>query len=240
MVNGIPDLQLNKNTQCFPRYTYPQRQKDSLYRDQERLDNIPAATVQLFRDRYKDAAIDGDVLFDFVYGLLHSPAYREKYAANLAKEFPHIPYPKTARDFWEFHQAGKRLGEMHIHYEGVAPYPLDIQEELVGIREKDKDYYRVQKMRFGSKGGKDKSIIQYNGNITITGIPPEAHEYRINGRSPLEWIVECYQVKRDKKTQILNDPNEYADDPRYILKLIQSLTTLSLETTKIIKALPEI
>ena len=235
MTDHTPDLEICRASQCFPRWTYATSLHDSSSLQLERLDNIPPATQEMFRQHYKDKNIDGDTLFYFAYGLLHSPSYQEIYANNLAKELPRIPYP-NAKDFWAFYEAGKRLGDIHIDYEHQPPYPVDIQGELI---DNDPSFYRVEKMRFDKK---DKTVLHYNDHITLINIPIEAHDYRVNNKSPLEWIVKSYENKIDKKqkTYIRNDPNDWSDDPRYILNLIRSLITLSLESAKIIKSLPEI
>lgn len=237
LVAYLPDLHLNGTIQCFPRYTYPKNELGSLYAE-DRYDNIPATTVALFRQHYKDSEIDGDAIFDFIYGLLHCPTYTERYAKDLGKMLPRIPYPRNLKDFRALCAAGKKLGKLHINYENLEPYPLRVRtKDVADDIKKNAAYYRVHKMKFS---GTDKSRIHYNAHIVLHGIPANAYNYKINGRSPLEWVVDRYQVKRDKKSRLLNDPNLWSDDPCYIIKLIKSLTRLSIETDEIIKSLPSI
>jgi len=157
--------------------------------------------------------------------VLHSPEYRERYAANLKRELPRIP---LAPDFWGFAKAGERLADLHVNYEKQPEYPLERVENP-----KEKLNLRVDKMRLS----KDKSLLIYNSFLTLKGIPPETYEYRLGNRSALEWIVDQYQVSTDKRSGITNDPNR-EDDPEYILRLVGQVVQVSVETVKIVKALP--
>ena len=129
--------------------------------------------------------------------------------------------------FWRFAEAGRRLAELHVNYEQQAEYPLERVE-------KGQLNYRVEKMRLS----KDKTTLTYNDFLTLKGIPTETYEYRLGNRSALEWVVDQYQVSTDKRSGIVNDPNR-DDDPEYIVRLIGQVITVSLETMKIMKALPE-
>ena len=179
-------------------------------------------------------------MFYYIYGLLHSPDYRERYADNLSKELPRIPCVKTAADFWAFSKAGSALAELHLHYETAPMYPATLDPS--GKRLTDTDY-RVEKMRYG-KNGKDKDLttLHYNDLITVTGIPLEAYEYVVNGKPALDWVVERQCVKTDKASGIVNDANDWATETvgnaRYPLELFLRMITVSLETVKIVKALP--
>jgi predicted helicase len=166
-------------------------------------------------------------IFYFVYGLLHSEEYREKYASDLKKTLPRIPF---VRDFWGFSKAGRALAELHLNYESVEPYSLE--EKRTG------DDLKVIKMRFPKKDQKDTII--YNSSVTLSGIPNEAYEYQVNGKSAIEWIMDRYQVTIDKNSGIKNDPNEWSEDPRYILDLLKRIVSVSLETMKIVKGLPKL
>ncbi|MDA0576004.1 type ISP restriction/modification enzyme [Burkholderia gladioli] len=164
------------------------------------------------------------------------------YADNLAKELPRIPCVKSAAEFWAFSKAGRELADLHVNYETVETFPL--QMEGGGLLLTDADY-RVEKMRYG-KNGKDKDLTTwiYNDKISVTGIPLEAYEYVINGKPALDWVVERQCVKTDKDSGIVNDANDYAtetmNNPRYPLELFQRVVTVSLETMKIVKALPRL
>ncbi len=128
--------------------------------------------------------------------------------------------------FWRFVEAGRRLAELHVNYEQQTEYPLERVE-------KGQLNWRVERMRLS----KDKTSLVYNDFLTLKGIPPETYEYRLGNRSALEWVIDQYQVSTDKRSGIVNDPNR-ADDPEYIVRLIGQVITVSLETMKIVKALP--
>jgi predicted helicase len=166
-------------------------------------------------------------IFHYIYGVLHSPEYRERYAANLKRELPRIPF---APDFRAFARAGKRLADLHVNYEKQPEYPLQRIEDP-----KEKLNWRVEKMRLS----KEKTSLTYNSFLTLSGIPAETYEYRLGNRSALEWIVDQYQVSTDKRSGITNDPNR-EDDPEYIVRLIGQVVQVSVETVKIVQALPSL
>ena len=182
-------------------------------------------------------------MFYYVYGLLHSPDYRERYADNLSKELPRIPRTKAAADFWAFSNAGRALAELHLNYETVDMYPLQIAGGGLLVTDAD---YRAEKMRYGKNGknGKEKDLttLIYNDKITLTGIPLEAYDYVVNGKPALDWVVERQCVKTDKDSGIVNDANDWAietmNNPRYPLELFQRVITVSLKTMEIVRALP--
>lgn len=240
MVDDIPDLNMFTYTvQFFPRYTFEERANDdSLFASLDdgdepyrRIDNITEAIVLEYQATYGEAVTRDDIYF-YVYGILHSREYLLDYGADIQKMLPRIPKTKS---FMEFSEAGRQLANLHLNYEAVTPYPLT---ESRAANASD----RVEKMRYSRQGRiADKTAIIYNSGITISGIPEEAHEYMLGSRSALDWIVERYQVKTDKASGIVNDPNDWADEhdnPRYILDLIARVTTVSVETVRIVKGLP--
>ncbi|WP_426302046.1 DEAD/DEAH box helicase [Arthrobacter sp. R-11] len=245
MVGLLPDLNILTANQCFTLYTYepvpegelPLVSGDAVVLDgYVRKDNITDATLTAYRGFYEDPAISKESVFYYVYGLLHSPTYKEKYKADLVKMLPRIP---KVKDFWGFSKAGRDLADLHLNYETVEPHAL---EEIVKGAPGDDEYefYRVNKMSFGAR--KDRSRIIYNSNITLAGIPEEVFDYQVNGKSALEWILDRYQVTTHKDSQIVNDPNDYSrevDDPRYILDLIKRVVTVSLNTNRIVADLPK-
>lgn len=242
MVNVIPNLHFLDSSQCFPRYSYLEKDKSELLGEEgqvEQMDNIPPGTVTLFQNHYNDQTIDADAIFYYVYGVLHSPEYKKQFSADLKKMLPRIPYVKGVEDFWTFSKAGRELADLHVGYEQLEPYPLKIQEKIA-----DGDLskrYKVRKMRFGGAARTpDKSVIHYNDNVTIEDIPLEAYDYIVNGKSAVEWIMDRYQVTTHKESKITNDPNDWSDDPRYIVNLLGKVVHLSIETVKIVNALPKI
>ena len=179
-------------------------------------------------------------IFYYTYGVLHSEEFREAYEDNLVKERPRIPMVKNLSDFEAFEQAGRKLADLHLNYESVDPYPL---EELCTRPDlKPEELYRVSKISFPKgQGVKDRpSTLIYNSYITLNGVPDEAWDYMLSGKAALYWIVDRYQVKIDKESGIKNDPNEYSDDPRYILDLLKRVTTVSVSTLEIVRSLPRL
>ncbi len=208
-------------TRCFPFYTYDEDGTN-------RRENITDWALSEFRTHYNDDTITKWDIFHYNYGLLHHPDYREKYEANLKRDLPHIPF---AKDFWGFAKAGARLADLHVTYESQPEY-----DGLKLIQNPDVPLdWRVEKMKLS----KDKTSLVYNDFLTISGIPEKVSDYRLGNRSALEWIINQYCVKIDKRSGIVNDPNR-ADDPQYIVKLIGKVITISLETVKIIERLPDL
>jgi predicted helicase len=181
------------------------------------------------------------------YGLLHSPEYRERFKNNLSKELPRIPAVKKYEDFKTFSDAGRTLGNLHVNFEKLDPYPVTYKQGDLRLAEisDPKMFYRVQRMRFGGTRGKiDKSTVVYNHNITMTNIPLEAYDYVVNGRSALDWVMDRQCIKTDKESGIIDDANDYANEtmnnPAYPLELFQRVITVSLETMTIVRALPSL
>ena len=219
MVNAIPDLHLTGDSQCFPFYTYDE---DSTNRQE----NITDWALAEFRTHYGDNAITKWDIFHYTYGLLHHPTYREKYEMNLKRDLPHIPF---AEDFWGFANVGAQLADLHVNYESQPEYDKLNPVETPGMQVN----LAVERMKFS----KDKTQLKYNEFLTLEGIPPEVFDYRLGNRSALEWIVDQYRVKTDKRSGIVNDPNR-ADEPRYIVDLVGRVITVSLETVEVIEGLP--
>lgn len=206
----------------------------------ERVSNINPAALAQFRAHYQDVDITEDDLFYYTYGILHSPQYRETFADDLSKVAARIPMAATVADFRAFAQAGRDLAELHINYETVAPYDLT-ETHAIDWKADAPDAYRVTKMSWAGRGGADKSTLIYNAGITLSGIPEKAHRYRLGSRSALEWLVDRYQVKPDKPSGIVNDPNDWAAEqgnPRYILDLVKRVTAVSVRTVDIVEGLP--
>lgn len=208
-----------------------------------RVDNITDEIKQIYRDALGSDA-SGDDIFHFVYGKLHDPAYRAQYAADLKKMLPHIETPSSRAEFDKFAAAGKELMALHVDYESVEPWPLDIQ---VKGDESDRETWRVHKMKWAKrkdpetgKNVNDVTKLIYNKQVTISGIPAEADQYMLGSRSAVAWLIDRYQVKKDKASGIVNDPNDWADEvgnPRYIVDLIGKVTRVAMETVRIVDEL---
>ncbi len=208
-----------------------------------RVDNITDEIKALYRDAL-GSDITGDDIFHFVYGKLHDPGYRTKYAADLKKMLPHIETPSSRAEFDKFAAAGQELMDLHVNYESVEPWPLDIQ---VKGDESDRETWRVLKMKWAKrkdpetgKNVNDVTKLIYNKRVTISGIPAEADEYMLGSRSAVAWLIDRYQVKKDKASGIVNDPNDWADEvgnPRYIVDLIGKVVRVAMETVRIVDGL---
>ena len=209
----------NGGSQCFPFYTYDEDGTN-------RRENITDWALAQFRTHYKDDTITKWDIFHYNYGILHHPDYRNKYQANLKRDLPHIPF---AEDFWGFANAGARLADIHVNYESQPEYDKLklVQNPNVPLN------WRVEKMKLA----KDKTSLVYNDFLTIDGIPAKTYDYRLGTRSALEWIINQYCVKTDKRSGIVNNPNR-ADDPQYIVRLIGQVISVSLETVDIVENLP--
>ena len=245
----LPNLHLTDTGQCFPLYWYDKPKATATDPQGEmafeagetpdadgyiRREAITDWALTTFRDHYQDQTISKEDLFWYVYGILHSPEYKQRFAADLRKMLPRIPF---AGDFWAFSRAGRELGDWHLNYETVEPYPLT--EEKRGLDITPDSFYRVTKMSFGKKEGKpDKTVIIYNPNLILRDIPLDAYGYVVNGKSAIEWIMDRYQVTVDKASGIKNDPNDWSDDPRYIVDLLRRVVRVSLESVRIVAGLP--
>ena len=252
--NVLVDLNiLEAGTQCFPMFLYETNDDGEIGADDlfsnvkmensmqayTRKDGISDVGLTHFQAAYPKEAISKEDIFYYIYGLLHSPEYRERYADNLTKELPRIPCVKTPKDFWVFSKAGRDLADLHINYETACLYPVKLDK---GIKRLSGDDYKVTKMKFAKKD--DKSTVIYNHNITITNIPIEAFDYVVNGKPALVWVMERQAVTTDKNSGIVNDANLWATetmgDAKYPLELFQRVITVSLETMKIVNALPKL
>ena len=237
MVDTMPDLELISKGQCFPRYRYQQSsdaQDDlpGIGHKQERADNVTDAALRAFRDRYADRSIDKDAIFDYIYGVLHAPDWRGHFADDLAKELPRVPF---AEDFHVFARAGRALAELHLGYETCEEYPLETVFTQSGQPQPEHFRIGTQAMRFTDD---DKTVLRVNEYVSLHGIPAEAHGYVVNGRTPLEWLIDRYRVVRDRQSGITNDPNEWFEDPGDLAATVRRIVHVSVETVRIVEMLP--
>lgn len=246
----ITDYQVQYNTQCFPLYWYEENkalQVQNLFGEENnerwvRRDGITDWMLTEVRSRFSGAKnLTKEDVFYYVYGLLHSPEYRERFIDDLRKSLPRIPIVERVDNFMALSKAGRALAELHLHYEDYAHEAGVVVNEQKHDIEDEYTYYAVEKMRFPSKG--NRSTIIYNTRITIEGIPEEAYDYVVNGKSAIEWIMERYAITTDKKSGIKNDPNLWSQEqgqPRYILDLLLSIIHVGIETQKIVATLPKL
>jgi predicted helicase len=246
ITDTLPCLDNIEKGQCFPLYLYDEpsagTEQGGLFDEapsgRKRREAITEAGLAHFRTAYPGEKIGREDIFYYIYGLLHSPDYRERYGDNLSKELPRIPCVKKSADFWAFSKAGRCLAELHIGYETVAPCPRIAVTVAAGAPDNQEKLYRVEKMRYG----KTKDTLAYNAWITLSNIPLDAYDYVVNGKAALDWVVERQCVKTDKDSGIESDANRWATetvgDPRYPLDLFLRVATVSLETNRIVAGLP--
>jgi predicted helicase len=200
------------------------------------VDNITDWAVEQFRTHYEKPKtpkrpITKDAIFHYVYGILHDPVYREKYALNLKREFPRIPfYP----GFWKWAEWGEKLLALHIGYETVEPWLL---ERIDAPEEKSRKGELAPKAVL--RANKDSGNIQLDSETQLTGVPPEAWTYRLGNRSALEWILDQYKEKTPKDPTIREKFNTYrfADHKEKVIDLLKRVTRVSIETMKIVEAM---
>ena len=225
VTNLIPNMDSLEKSQNFMRYDN-EVDETSLFQNNDNMNQVFADKLELSLDE----------TFAYVYGLLNSREYQEKYANDLKKDLARIPILKNKEKYVE---VGQKLMNLHLNYEEVPVY------DGVEITIAENPSYKVTKMRFAKKRdekGKsvnDLSTIIFNSDITISNIPEKAYEYVVNGRTAIEWIIDQYQIKTDKKSGITDDPNDYSDDEKYIFNLLLRIINVSLQTVDLINCLPE-
>lgn len=258
MTDTIPDVQLMANGQCFPLYVYKKIDTgvqmslfDTGDNEYEQESGITDFMLSRCRAEFGSSVTKEDIFY-YIYAVLHSPDYRERFDSDLKKSLARIPLCKTGADFAKFVRAGRRLADLHCSYESLEPWKTCKVDVAKGAS------FNVSKMRFAKKkapvdtngNGKldraeieDRSTIVYNSGITISGIPLEAYDYVVNGKSPIDWAIERYQVTTNKDSGIVNDPNKFLEESgnkRYIVDLIPKLVTVSMETLAIVSRLPRL
>jgi predicted helicase len=247
----VPDLVLmgaGNVVNCFPRYIYSEEKSESdvslFDRPTEERRHGVTEAAQNRVSSLLGTEVTKDEIFFYVYGILHSSEYRETFAADFKKDVPRIPYVEDSVGFFAFASAGRALADIHLGYESIDPWP-DLEIKYSSKFNSDSpESYRVEKMKYPKTGREtDRTTIIYNSNITISNIPLEAHDYTVGSKSALDWIVERYQVKTDKDSGIVNDPNDWAsehDDPTYIFDLVRRIVTVSMRTNEIVAGLPSL
>ena len=242
IVGTMPDLGFNDATRCFPRYSYPDPEDTSntfqgFDEAPERIDNISDTALNAFRNHYRDDSITKDDIFDYVYGILHAPSYQDPFGNDLSKMIPRVPF---APDFLAFAEAGAVLADLHLNYDTCEQYP-DLKVEPITpslLWEEKPEHFRLgtRAMRFADRD--TKTTLTINEHVCLSGIPEEAHRYVVNGRTPLEWFIDRYKIKKDTHSGIINDPNGWFENPRDLIPAIERIVYVSVESTKIIEGLP--
>jgi predicted helicase len=232
-VNTVPSFDLLEKTQFVPMYRYEH--------GKARLDNITDWALEQFKSHYEGGtnpvpregrrAITQDAIFRYVYGVLHDPAYREKYAQNLKREFPRIPfYP----NFWRWADWGDALMQLHIGYESVEPWPL--------VRTDTKDEKAAAAglaPKAILRADKEHGIVVIDSETRLSGVPRKAWDYRLGNLSGLEWILDQYKERTPTDPTIRDKFNTYrfANYKEKVIDLLARVTRVSVETMKIVEAM---
>jgi len=243
----LPDLEVIGKSQCFPLYWYEKKEniQKNLFENSDdeyiRHDAISDFILEQAKIRYGGRVTKEDIFY-YVYGILHSPEYRKTFANDLKKMLPRLPLLEKPTDFWTFSKTGRELADLHLNYED-QPLPKEILINGKPIPNKPfpADQLIVNQIKFPAKDKKDTII--YNQHITVSNIPQKAYEYVVNGKSAIEWIMERYAVTTHKESGIKNDPNDWAvehENPQYILDLLLSVITVSVNTVDIVARLPKV
>lgn len=230
--------------QCFPLYWYKEQTPDAMSLFDQgkgkkfvRHNGITDFILKRCQENYGPKVTKEDIFY-YVYGLLHMESYRKEFASDLKKSLPRIPLVEEPKDFRLISKIGRELADIHLHYEDQEPLPE------ITVTGAETGNFKVTKIRYAKKGKvEDKSTIIYNESIRISGIPKEAQQYEVNGKTPMGWIMDRYRVTKDKKTGILNNPNDWCQEhgnPRYILDLLLSVITVAVKTMDLIHQLPQI
>ena len=254
--DAIPDLHLLSSSSYYARWRYedtPDSPTLLATAPSGRVSNINPEAVARFRATLGDDLTD-DVVFYYVYGILHSPDFRSTFESSLKKEKPRVPLVETRALFDAFAAAGRELCNLHVGYETVEPYPLteewvaganpEINPDVLLVGSRKMSYAKASVPGTGhGKRDLDRSRLRYNDHLTLSGIPPKAHEYVLGTRSGIDWIIDRYYIKTDKDSGIVNDPNQWGlerGSPRYIVDLIKRVVTVSVRTVEIVAGLPSL
>ena len=210
----------------------------------EDADNITDWCLDEFQTRYGDPDITKDDIWEYLYGVMHAPDWRERYANDLQRNLPRVP---LAADFEAFRRAGRELMDLHIGYE-TCPEQEGVDVLVNGFPDTrtDPEAYRIRgKMRWGrnqeTKKRDDYTVLEVNDQCRLVGIPPEAQKYTVSGRSPLDWAIDSLRFKADKASGITDDPNgwhAWEDDPYGLIRHLRRLVYVSVRSAEIIAALP--
>lgn len=223
--NCLIDLHFNGDSQCLPLY---------IYKNGERINNVTDFALKGFQAHYQDKTISREDIFNYVYAVLHHPAYRQKYALNLRQEFPRIPfYP----EFKQWVTWGTALMNLHIDFETATPYELT-QLDIKPKNETPEALAIAQKAKL--KADKKTGSMILDGLTTLHGVPPEAWEYKLGNRSALEWVLERHKETTPKDPTIREKFNTYrfANHKEQVIDLLKRVTTISVSTIQIIGQMP--
>ena len=233
MTDCIPESQLLSNDQCFPLYVYnSESSNQDLFSESEsgRSFAISQTTLERYRKKFGQSVSEENIFY-YVYGLLNHPDYVRKYKNELGKGLPRIPMVSA---FHELSDLGSTLGELHINYEKASGY------FPTGLEEFKKERIAVERIRFDKVNGvSDKTRLIINSSVLISDIPAEADQYQLSGRSALEWIVDRYEIKTDKGSGIVQDPNAFSSVTTYVTDLIAQVIEVSIKHVDLVSKAPK-
>jgi predicted helicase len=205
----------------------------------ERVDNITDWALKQFTAHYVDEIGKGktarkitkEAIFHYCYAVLHDPAYREKYAQNLKREFPRIPF---YADFWQWADWGEALMKLHIGYEQVEPFAL-ARTDAPDAKARAAGQPPKAMLRSDPAAG----AITLDSETTLRGVPPEAWTYKLGNRSALDWVLDQYKERKPKDPTIREkfDTYRFADYKEKVIDLLARVTTVSVETVRIVDAM---
>lgn len=230
IMDSAPDFGVIHNSQCFPMYTYAQNGKRTIQKE-----NITDYALKEYQMHYQDNKITKSDIFYYVYGLLHHPGYRKKYANNLSKDLPHIP---MAPGFWPFRNAGQALADVHLGYfdenQQNNRYPLGPPKSRFG--KPTKLAFAKSKDPDTGKLVTDYTKLKVNSVLTYDNIPKT--NYRVSGRNPLEWLAYRYRITIDKDSGITNNPCEKLAE-KDMISMVERAVYVGVRSDEIVNGLPE-
>jgi predicted helicase len=235
----LPNYHFMDTGQGYPLYYYPNLKNNNseqlLFNDnseETRVDAISDWALHLFRQKY-GPKISKEDIFYYVYGVLSAPQFVKRYRNELRKDAARVP---LLGEFYDYSEYGRKVANLQLNYENFTNdfVNVEISQHISDLNK----LYRVEKMRFGKNG--DKSVISFNQFITLSEIPLDLYSYSVNGKSPIEWVMDRYMVKEDADSGIINDPNSFSDDPKYVLNLLLSVMEMTRRILELQKSLPKL
>lgn len=216
----LVDLHFNGDSQCFPLFRFDE--------EDNRYENITDWGLEQFQTHYKNKKISRKDIFNYVYAVLHNPAYRKKYEQNLKREFPRIPFYE---DFGWWTKRGAQLIELHLNYETISRLRLKRVE----------DYEKKENPKCLLRADKENNLIYIDENTCLADVPKDVWEYKLGNRSAVEWVLDQYKEKKIKDPTVRTKFNTYkfADYKEHVIDLVKRVAKVSVETVKIISEMEE-
>lgn len=230
-------------------------------------DNVTDWMLERVHRAYDDTSITKDDVWHYLYGVMHAPDWRARYKNDLRRSLPRVP---LATDFEAFRAAGEELMWLHANYEHCPEHQGvtlevstvdDAAEQGLFWKELTDDEANERSQTDGDttfridglmrwnrvrhsetdKVVDDKSQLWVNQRCRLSEIPPQAQDYTVSGRSPLDWAIASLRWKEDKPSGIVDDPNgwvAWADEPFELIRHLRRLVYLSVRSAEIIAVLP--